>query len=297
MNRRPALMLLIVFSVAVVAASCEQSPNRAYSGHVYFGAGSYLGLFDLADGSSGVVVNVGNANIQQVRPMQGSKVLVVLRVFEKTREVSKIAWIDTRSLQQTALFEGVAVAFLPARETYVYDDGARISASSRDSDFETTNVILDHRLGALSTIHAVSDTGVIFDAGSREEPTILHYDVDTRALTSLDALAAICTLPESIWDADSERLLCRDKTNPNAYLKVNLDGSEVVTLPLPADRPIRLVAALPGQQAALVTETRPNRMGGRADLTVSVLDFENGNLSTLVKDQHLGATVAVVPVR
>ena len=273
-------------------AACETRTEHKLHGVLYFGAGSYLGAFNIGDGSSTVVSSVGDANIRDVHEMQGNRVLLVMDVFENTREVSRISWLDTRTLQITALFQGVKVAWLPEFETYVYDDGARLSAVSLSLDQDTDNAILTHRLNAVSTIHVVSESAVIFDAGPRDARTIHHYDVETRILTSLDALAATCNLRASVWVADKQKIACRAFAEGGRYVLSSLDASDAIPLALPEDRRFRAVKALPGQGALIVTEVTPARSGGRPDLPVSAFMLESGELLPISGNQHLGDSVA-----
>ena len=289
---RPASVLATLFFCAVLAA-CDNEPVREYHGILYFGAGGYLGQFNLADGSSSVVVGVGDANIREVHEMQRNRVLLVLDVFESTRQVTKISWLDTKTYQVTALFQGTKVAWLPEYETYLYDDGSRLSAVTHSEEQDTDNIILDHRLNAVTTIHIVSESHAIFDAGPRDAPTIHQYDVVTRQVWDLERLAELCHLRGSAWISARNKLACRSRADSGRFLLSDIDGLDVESLPLPEGRQFSLVKEITGQNALVVSELEKASIGGKRGLPVFAMDLDTGELTEISGDQHLGDAVAL----
>ncbi len=280
--------------LCLVLSACDGAPEREYHGSLYFGAGNYVGEFNLSSGESEVVASVGDANVRGVHAMDDDRVLLAIEAFEHTRNVAKISSINVESLHVTALFQGTRVAWLPKFETYVYDDGARLAAVTHSADYDTDNVVLNHRVNAVSTIHVVSESAVIFDAGPRDARTIYHYDVQNGALSELDDLASICTLRRSAWVEGRRKLACRGTLPADPYVLVGLDGHEPDPLSLPQHAGYRVVAALPGQDALVVTRDEASMIGGRPARPVEVLDLGTGELTRLSNDQHLGESVALI---
>ena len=289
---RPAT-IVAALSISLLLTGCGKEPARQYHGLLYFGAGAYLGQFNLADGSSSVVVGVGDANIREVHEMQRNRVLLVLDVFESTRNVTKISWLDTKTYQVMALFQGTKVAWFPEYETYLYDDGVRLSAVTLSEDQDTDNIILDHRLNAVTTLHVVSESRAIFDAGPRDAPTIHQYDVVTRQTWDLEKLAELCHFRGSAWISDRNKLACRSRADGDRFLLTDIDGFDVESLPLPEGRQFRLIKEITGQNALVVSEQISSRVGGKQELPVFVMDLDTGELTEISGDQHLGESVAL----
>ena len=287
-----ALRWLSIPVAAILLAACEAKPTSGAQGKLYFGAGGYLGRFDLADGSSEVVASVGQANIREVHDLVGPRVLLVMDVFENQRQISRISWLDVRTLQVTALFSGVAVAYLPDIETYVYDSGVRLAAASTNPDYTTSNVILEHAPNHISSLIPVSGQALIFASREKSRQVIYHYDALTASLQPLDRLAAVCDLDGAVWIHERRLLACPAADAGDAYRLVDLQGRTAGKLGISGVGQFRIVYALAGQPWLIATERRAGSFGGRPTTAVWALHLDTGEQFELAENQHLGAAVA-----
>ncbi|MEL7185475.1 MAG: hypothetical protein AAFN50_03430, partial [Pseudomonadota bacterium] len=260
-------------------------------GHLYFGAGGYLGKFSLADGSSDVVTGVGNANIREVDELYGKRLLLSLDAIENNREVAKITWLDVRTLQDTTLFAGVAAVWVPDVKTYVYDDGSRLSAASTHSDFRTDNVIMDHRINDIAEILVVSGTAILFQVGYAERREVWHYEVGSQALTKLQAVNRVCGLRHSVWIAAQNLLACRSEST-GRYVLVGLDGEVSAELPLPDGHDFEAIEYIADQQLIVFSEPWRSALIRQPRNAVWVHELQSGRSERIAEHQYLGNSTA-----
>lgn len=282
---------VIVIAVAVLIAACSGDPPPKYYGFLYFGAGGYLGKFSLRDGSSSIVRGVGDANIREVDELHDSRVLLSLDAIENDREVAKIAWLDVRTFQDTTLFAGVAAVWLPEVHTYIYDDGSRLSAASTHRDFETDNVILDHRINDVTEIVPVSPSSVVFELGQDERRKIWHYDAGSAELVELDRFAEICSLQHSSWIVPRHQMACRSEVT-GAYVLIGLDGEIAGTLALPEGREQQALEYIADQNLLVFVEPWRTAVFGQPRIAVWVHELDTANTHRIAKHQHLGRSTA-----
>ena len=280
----------VIVALALLAACGSEAPPKYY-GFLYFGAGGYLGKFSLRDGSTSIVSSAGNANIRRVDEMYGTRVLLSLDAIENNREVAKISWLDVRTLQDTSLFGGVAAVWLPDVDTYIYDDGSRLSAASTNPDYVTDNVIMEHRLNALAEILVVSGTAVLFQSGHAERRRLWRYDADTAVLVELVALGRLCGLRHAVWVSSRGLLACRSETT-GRYMLVSLDGETLGELALPEGNEFRAIEYVDDQQLIVLKEPWRSALLGQPRSAVWVHELESGVTRRISRHQHLGNATA-----
>ena len=283
-------LLLSLFVSFLVA--CERTSDNTLSGSLYFPAGNYLGRYELADGSSEIVVGMGEANVRYVGANKGTRLLLVLETTADQQDGWRIVWLDTKTHQITTLFQGLAAVFLPVIESYVYDDGTRLSIVSFDPDYVADGELYPHRLNAVRDIVAVSDRSVVFeDRSDSSDGGIFHYDAGRRSLRRLANLSQRCSLRAALWIAEHEALLCREAVQDSVYRLIDLEGRVVQQLVWPADRAFAALAWLPDVSRVLVSETRHSRWGGRSRSILWSYELATGELSKLSSNQQLGGSV------
>lgn len=280
-----------MIAVGLFLAACGGEPAPKYHGFLYFGAGGYLGKFSLRDGSSSIVVSVGDANVREVDALHGSRLLLSLDAIENNRDVAKIVWFDTRTFQQSALYAGVAAVWLPDVHTYIYDDGSRLSAASTHRDFITDNVVMEHRINELVDILVISPASAVFQIGLAEHSRVWRYDAGLADLSELAELATTCSLRHAAWVKSREQLACRSRTT-GAYILVGLDGETTQTLALPDEREFEILEYVPDQELLVLVEPWRTTVFKQPRTAVWVYELESGETHRIAKHQYLGRSAA-----
>ena len=100
-------MINVVRLVALIAiallSSCDLNNRFPPHGHLYFAAGSYVGQFDLGDGSSSPVSYLGDVTIDHLTAFEGGDLLLTMRVFVNQREASQIVRFKPRREESLSL--------------------------------------------------------------------------------------------------------------------------------------------------------------------------------------------------
>ena len=109
-------MRVLLLVVLGLIASCDASDQQAAHGHLYFAAGSYVGLFDLSDGGSAPVANLGDVTIDHISAYESSDLLLTMRDFANKREISRILRFNPRQNTSFPLFPGLQAEFLGPRD-------------------------------------------------------------------------------------------------------------------------------------------------------------------------------------
>lgn len=275
----------------MLLASCSGETPPKYHGFLYFGAGGYLGKFSLRDGSSSIVSGVGDANIREVDELYGTRVLLAIDSNENNQDVARIIWVDVKTFQDTALYAGVAAAWIPDVHTYIYDDGSRLSAASTHRDYVTDNVIMDHRINDLVEMLVVSPSSVVFEMGRDERRKIWRYDAGTAELTELEQLANVCSLRHSAWIAPDNEVACKSETT-GEYVRVSLGGEVGSTLELPADREFEAIEYVADQDLLVFVERWNTAVINTPRAAVWVHELDTGETVRIAKHQYLGRSTA-----
>lgn len=283
--------LLVVLGLI---ASCDVPDEQALHGHLFFAAGSYVGEFDLSDGSSAPVASLGDVTIDHLGIYEGNDLLLTMRDFANDREVSRILRYDPRDNTSFPMFPGLGAAFLPGERVVIYDDGSSLIATHRHKAFRDETVINVHGFNSRPTIIAISDTEIIYNSVVDGEVLIQRYDAVDDQSYPLNDLSKVCRLNGAIWIADSGQILCRvtfDATDKPRYGFVSLAGVATTALPLPEDKNFRALIYLPDQQVIILSELSNSWGGGRQKHAVWVYDVDSSTAYRLANDQYLGESV------
>ena len=291
-------MRVLLLVVLGLIASCDASDQQAAHGHLYFAAGSYVGLFDLSDGGSAPVANLGDVTIDHISAYESSDLLLTMRDFANKREISRILRFNPRQNTSFPLFPGLLAEFLPESKTVVYDDGSRLLATHRRKAFRDETVIYDHGYNSKSAVVVISGTEILFNGVVDGEVLIQRYDTEDGRTFPLRDLSKTCRLNGAIWIAGSGQLLCKvtfDSAEAPKYGFVTLSGAATIALPLPDDKNYRALTYLPDQNLIILSEQSSSWGGGQQRYAVWVYDMTAATAYRLAKDQYLGSSVVYRP--
>jgi len=289
------LTLLVFFGLI---ASCDVSEEQALRGHLYFAAGSYVGEFDLSDGSSAPVASLGDVTIDHIRAYEDNDLLLTLRDFVNERETSRILRYDPRENASFPLFPGLMAEFLPGPRVVIYDDGASLLATHRTKAFRDEAVIDAHGYNSKPSVVVISDTEILFNSVVNDQVLIQRYDVEHDRSYPLQDLSKICRLNGAISIAGSGKILCKAVFNSGEkarYGFVSLSGTAAIAIPLPDDKNFRALAYLPDQDVIILSESSNSWGGGQQKYAVWVYDMSSSTAYRLAKDQYLGQSVVYRP--
>ena len=289
------LTLLVFFGLI---ASCDVSEEQALHGHLYFAAGSYVGEFDLSDGSSAPVASLGDVTIDHVRAYEDNDLLLTLRDFVNERETSRILRYDPRENTSFPLFPGFTAEFLPVPRVVIYDDGGTLLATHRTKACRDEAVINAHGYNSKPSVVVISDTEILFNSIVDGEVLIQRYDVDEGRSYPLHDLSKVCRLDGAVWIADSGQILCKAQFDSSERLRygfVSLNGTATIPLPLPEDNNFRALIYLPDQNLVIFSESSSSWGGGQQKYAVWVYDTNASSAYRLAKNQYLGQSVVYRP--
>lgn len=287
-ENRLAILLLAAFAMQL--AACQPPEQPEMRGSLYFGAGNYLAEFDLRDGSTSVVANLGDVEIQEMSSLLDERLLLSVLGSVNLQELHRLVLFDIKTRQALPLVTGRHGRYLPGTRVLVYDDGSKIVMTERlEGAWESTE-ILQHRYNAPVRILPLSATRFLY----AEFGSAIHlYDKMTGESTRLDALGKYCDLDYTLWLPRHEKLLCRTLGSDESftYPLVSLDGSVSEKLNLPGSRSFRPLAWLPDQDALVLSEQWRRALSDRERSAVWIYRFEDGTAFRLVDDQYLGGSV------
>ena len=281
-----------------IISSCDSADHHAAHGRLYFAAGNYIGQFDLSDGSSSPVANLGDVTIDHLSAFAGGDLLLTLRVFSNGRETSRILRFNPRREVSFSMFPGLAAEYLPGSNAVIYDDGSRLLATRREHSYHDETLIDDHGYTSKPAVVVLSDSAILFDRVTDGDVMIHRYNVADNASQELQQLSEICDLKGAIWIAATDQLLCKTlgaSPRESSYVLVSLDGAIEKTLPLPDDKVFRALAYLPDQKLVVLTERSNSWGGGQPRNAVWVYDMSTNESYVIAKDQYLGNSVVYRP--
>lgn len=291
-------MRAIALVIIGLIASCESSEQEQLHGHLYFAAGSYLGQFDLSDGSSAPVVNLGDVTIDRVGPFIGDDLLLTIREYVNGRETSRILRYNPRRNFSSPLFPGMMAEFLPSSLTVIYDDGLRLLATHRKKGYRDEVIIDAHGHNSKPAVIVLSDAEILFNSVHDEQVLIQRYNVETNSSQALHDLSKSCVLNGAVWIAESRQLLCRLKavaSQEPGYVFVSLEGTIRKALQLGNDNEFRALSYVPDQRIVIFTEQSDSWGGGQPRRAVWAYDIDTARFYRLAKDQYLGNSVVYRP--
>ena len=279
-------------------ASCNAPERQVLHGHLYFAAGSYIGEFDLSDGGSAPLANLGDVTIDHLGTYEGNDLLLTMRDFANERETSRILRFNPRESTSFPLFPGLMAEFLSGSRTVIYDDGLRLLATHRSKGFRDETVIDVHGHNSKPTVVVISDTEILFNSVVNDEVLIQRYDVVDDRSYPLNDLSKVCRLNGAIWIEGSGQLLCKivfDSEETPKYGFVTLSGTATNALPLPDGKNFRALTYLHDQRVIILSELSNSWGGGRQEYAVWVYEMNPSTAYRLASDQYLGQSVVYRP--
>jgi len=282
----------------VLLAACEPAAPPAIPGTLYFGSGNYLAELALRNGSTDIVASIGDAEIQEIGPKDGRRILLNVFGPVNQKDSHRLVLFDLETRQQLTFFEGRFGRYLMDGRTLVYDDGARIWATWKRVNYWEKVEVAHHPFNAMVWIVPVSDTAFLYSIGPQSDGPLYLFDAVQRQSTELKMLADVCGLDGAIWVEARSELLCRSNTSASdgvSYVFAGLDGVVSSALQLPPDRSFRALAYLPDRNAVVLSESWNTWLSGRQQWAVWVYDIGDAASYRILEHQYLGHTVIYQP--
>ncbi len=285
--------LLIGALLAVVAAAVflhEPEPDhRSLDGYLYFGGGSFLGRFDLRDGTGSIVVNLSDVNIRYVSDYGDRQILLTVSGPVNNQIVSRMLRYDVDTGRQRTLFAGRKARYVPGDGHFVFHAGRRLLiTSARANAYSETEI--DRRDEGDTPVVVMSNDKILFTRERDNGEIIIMLDLYTGEENELNSLSSICSLHEAVWMADRGELFCR-ATASAGFVITRLDASAARPVELGAENNAVPLTYLQGQDA-IIMQRRADEMLGGSRSEVWVHDLRDASTWRLSADQVLGDSVA-----
>lgn len=269
----------------VLLSGCGPGETREYRGHLYFGAGTYLGQLDLRDGSVAVLANLGDTVIRELDAFGDEQLLMSVFGPVDHKDTFRLMQYEIRSNGMATLIDGRHGRYLPVPEALIFDDGANLRVRIYGGGPMEELTVVEHRFGSRVRILQVSETQFLFSidpAGA-----IFLFDVETRESRPLPGLSNECRLDGALWINARAALLCKRESD---YAFIDLSGLVQGSLELADATPFRAVAYLADQDALVLTEAWTTAVSGSTRYAIWVYDLASDRKVRLVKDQYLGSS-------
>ena len=101
-----------VVILCCVLSACSEPEQKDLHGFLYFASGNYVGRFDLHDGSSSIVANLGDVIINSIDSLDSDRLLLSMVSFTADREMPRISWLDIKTGRTMDLFGGTDASYL-----------------------------------------------------------------------------------------------------------------------------------------------------------------------------------------
>lgn len=291
-------MRLAAIALALALAACTEQTGSDRHGRLYFAAGNYIGEFDLADGKSDAVINLGDVVIDDVAAYGDDDLLLTMRVYSNGREVSQINRLRLRTGEILTLFPGLMAKQMPAANAVIFDDGSQLMATHRQRGYRDETRIDFHGFNARPMLIVMSDSEVLYTRTVDGETLIHGYDVVADQSVAYPELSRVCTLSHAVWLSQEDALLCRqlgENGRFGDYVLATLAGDIVATPSLPPDIELRALVDVPDQGLVVFTERAEGWAGGQPRYAVWLHDLASGDTQRINKDQYLGTTAVYRP--
>ena len=275
--------------VGALAIPERDDSRHNLHGYLYFGGGSFLGQFDLSDGSGAVVVNLSDVNIRHVSDFGGRDLLLTVSGPVNNQVVSRMLRYDVDTGQQRTMFAGRKARFVSGDGHLLFHLERRLLYSSAGANAYSETEI-DRRSTGDTPVVVLGNDKILFGRRVDGGELIMLYDLYTGEEQPLESLSQVCRLPGAVWLADRDQLFCpaRDETG---FVIASLDLSTIaLTRPESLSTATPLVY-LPGQSAIVLQRPGRTMFGGRRN-EVWVYDLEERRAFRLSADQYLGESVA-----
>jgi hypothetical protein len=275
-------------------SACSSPGYDELRGSLYFVTGNYLASLDLRDGSTSVVANLGDVDIQSLSPQLEDRLLLTVYGSENNKETRHLVLYDLETRQTLTLLNGRNGHYLPGTRVLVYDDGIRIYVTERiRGSWEKTEVV-EHRYNEKVDILPITPSRFIYRVGNGP---LFVYDKTAGRSIELSGFASQCRFDRALWFSESEKMLCQVPGDGQSfqYRFVALDGSVGESLPLPAGHDLKPLVTLPDQGVLILTERWRSGLANRVKWGVWVYRFDTQEAYRLLDDQHLGEHVLYTP--
>ena len=279
-----------LFLAGMLLASCGSDERDELRGSLYFAAGEYLAAFDLRDGSTSVVANLGDAQILSLGPAVDNRLLLNILGTENRREILQLVLYDIETRQRLTLLDGRFGHYLPGTRVLVYDDGVNTWITEKAGDTWEETEVVAHRYDANVDVMPISAMRFVYRVA---DGPLYVYDRMAKRSLPLHGLESLCSIDRALWIAQREDMLCRVSRDDGTYefAFVALDGTRVDTLPLPGDKDLRPIAYLPDQNTLVLAERWQGRISRRWKWGVWIYRLDTGDFYRMLDDQYLGDTV------
>jgi hypothetical protein len=274
-------------------SGCESGEDREYHGHLYFGAGGYLGKFDLRNGSVEVMTNLGDTAIEELGSFGDEQLLLSVFGPVNRKDTFRLMYYAFSGGGLATLLDGRHGRYLPEPNALVFDDGVYLNVRMYGDGAMEEVAVAQHRFGATARVLLISDTQFLYSIDP--EQAIVSFDVASQASQPLGELSRDCGLDGAVWIAERAALLCKRSGEVRDYALMTLDGTVQRILDIRDIERFRALAYLPDQDAVVLTERWKTLVSGRTRHAVWVYDLENDQMVRVVKSQRLGTSVVYRP--
>lgn len=284
---------LLIFVLCGVLSACSQSEQNNFHGILYFASGNYIGRFDLRDGSSSIVANLGDVTINSVDSLDSDILLVSMISFTGDREMPRISSLDIKTGRTVDLLGGTGASYLSGTDTIVYDDGERLVETSIRRRPKSYEEVFSHKYSATVSLRSITDDAVLFSVSDDEFARIHYFNAKSREGRELTGLSSICSLQGAVWISSASKIACKVEQGGAAvpsYVLVSLDGTDLDSISLPPNKDLTALTYISGQDILVFVERRSSIFGGRDKWTVWAHDFASGTNHRLSDNQYLGSS-------
>ncbi len=285
---------LALATIAGLLASCENGTGPTASGSLYFGAGYYIGEFDLASGASYPIANLGEVEITHLSGLSDDELLVSIMSTKETRNRFHVLRFNLDSQQSHFTLNGTAARYLPDSQAILYDDGLALLWFLRRSRARKPATIYTHSHRIAPSYLSTGDGLILFESMLGDSNQIRQFNLSTQESTALPRISDECRLRGALWIGDRRQLLCQSpqtSASKPAYRLVSIDGQVSRELELPTENRFRAVSYLDDQGLLVLSESVRTRFDSAARNAVWLYDLETGDSRRISDDQHLGHSV------
>ncbi len=295
MARRPGLpTLMLAILLAVSMVSCNTSDHPPLKGYLYFGAGSYLGAFNLQTGDTTPITNLGELELDFVSAFDNDELLLSVSSSSSVRSRERILRYDPTQQRTREFLLGSNALYLPESSMLVFNSSGRILAVSRNDAEGTERLILHPDRRQLITMVPMNGSQLLVGTKQETRHIIQNIDVASGEVETLDDLSLQCSLKGALWIADQNAVLCKPPRtvdeNPS-YRMVSLQGQVGAKLKLPENQQFHAVTYLAEERMVVFNETWRGWIDDSAKHAVWVYHLDSGESRKLAADQSLGRSV------
>jgi hypothetical protein len=189
MARRPGLpTLVLAVLLAATLMSCDSSDGPPLKGYLYFGAGSYLGVFNLQTGDTTPVTNLGELELDFVSTFDNDELLLSVSSATSVRSRERILRYDPAQQRTREFLLGSNALYLPESSMLVFNSGGRLLAVSRNDAEGTERLILHPDRRQLITMVPMNGSQLLVGTKQETRHIIQNIDVASGEVEILDNL-------------------------------------------------------------------------------------------------------------